>query len=157
MATIKRKIKVRQGTAATRPTLASGEIGFDTDTYGVWMGNGTTNMPMGIPVKKYVALLTQSGTSAPVATVLENTLGGTVVWSYVGVGTYYGTLASAFTQNKTVVNIGFENNWEDYPSGTVTIASGLDTTNTIVLISAINNVASNNAIASIPITVIVYP
>ena len=31
----------------------------------------------------YTALLTQSGTDAPVATVLENTLGGTVTWSYI--------------------------------------------------------------------------
>lgn len=44
----------------------------------------------------YTALLTQSGTSAPVATVLENTLGGTVVWTYVDVGTYLGTLTGAF-------------------------------------------------------------
>lgn len=50
---------------------------------------------------KYVALLTQSGTDAPVATVLENTLGGTVVWSYDDVGFYVGTLAGAFSANKT--------------------------------------------------------
>ena len=35
-----------------------------------------------IPYKVYTALLTQTGTNAPVATVLENTLGGTPVWSY---------------------------------------------------------------------------
>jgi hypothetical protein len=49
----------------------------------------------------YTALLTQSGTDAPVATVLENTLGGTVVWARSGVGTYSATLADAFTENKT--------------------------------------------------------
>jgi len=49
---------------------------------------------------KYVALLTQSGTSAPTATVLENTLGGTVVWSYLSVGQYVGTLTGAFVENK---------------------------------------------------------
>ena len=54
------------------------------------------------PYKVYVALLTQSGTSAPVATVLENTLGGTVVWSRSSVGIYLGTLTGAFTLNKTV-------------------------------------------------------
>lgn len=32
------------------------------------------------PYKKYVALLTQSGTDAPVATVLENTIGN-IVWA----------------------------------------------------------------------------
>lgn len=49
----------------------------------------------------YTALLTQSGTDAPVATVLENTLGGTVVWTRNDTGIYTGTLAGAFTENKT--------------------------------------------------------
>jgi len=48
----------------------------------------------------YTALLTQTGTDAPVATVLENTLGGTVVWARVGAGVYTATLASAFPANK---------------------------------------------------------
>lgn len=58
----------------------------------------------------YTALLTQTGTDAPVATVLENTLGGTVVWSYVGTGNYTGTLAAAFTENKTwfSANVGYD-------------------------------------------------
>lgn len=51
----------------------------------------------------YTALLNQSGTSAPVATVLQNTLGGTVVWTRTGTGQYAGTLAGAFTANKTVI------------------------------------------------------
>lgn len=50
---------------------------------------------------KYVALLSQSGTDAPVAAVLENTLGGTVVWSREDVGRYSATLTGAFTANKT--------------------------------------------------------
>jgi hypothetical protein len=60
------------------------------------VGNG------GRPYNVYTALLTQSGTSAPVATVLENTLGATITWSYVGVGQYYATASSAvFTASKT--------------------------------------------------------
>ena len=51
--------------------------------------------------KEYVALLTQTGTDAPVATVLYNDLGGTVVWTYSSVGEYIATLAGAFTINKT--------------------------------------------------------
>jgi len=57
-------------------------------------------------VKVYRALLTQSGTDAPTATVLENTLGGTVVWTRPAGGRYDGTLAGAFTENKTAVNSG---------------------------------------------------
>ena len=56
--------------------------------------------------KVYVALLSQSGTDVPVATVLKNTLGGEVVWDYAGVGNYSGTLEDAFTSNKTNLGSG---------------------------------------------------
>lgn len=54
----------------------------------------------------YTALLSQTGTDAPVATVLENTLGGTVVWTYSSVGFYIGTLAGVFSANKTGILFG---------------------------------------------------
>lgn len=57
------------------------------------------------PPKVWRGLLDQSGTSAPTATVLENTLGGTINWSRTGAGRYTGTLASAFPQNKTFIHI----------------------------------------------------
>jgi hypothetical protein len=56
---------------------------------------------VGRPYKVYTALLSQSGTNAPIATVLENTLGGTVVWSRNSNGVYFGTLSGAFTVDKT--------------------------------------------------------
>ena len=56
-------------------------------------------------VKRYVALLSQSGADAPVATVLENSLGGAVVWTYDATGEYLATLAGAFTANKTTCMI----------------------------------------------------
>lgn len=58
--------------------------------------------------KVYTALLSQSSTGAPVATVLRNTIGN-VVWSYSDVGEYTATLAGAFTANKTAIIIGGEN------------------------------------------------
>ena len=61
-------------------------------------------------VKVYRALLTQSGTSAPTVTVLENTLGGTVVWTRNGAGEYYGTLANAFPASKLVMRV-FRSNY----------------------------------------------
>lgn len=54
---------------------------------------------------KYVALLSQSGTDDPTAIVLENTLGGTVVWTREDVGFYVGTLAGAFVEDKTALFI----------------------------------------------------
>ncbi|MBP6538766.1 MAG: hypothetical protein KA234_00415 [Saprospiraceae bacterium] len=54
--------------------------------------------------KIYAAIVTeQSGTDAPAVTVLKNTLGGEIVWSYHAIGQYKGTLVGAFPQNKTVV------------------------------------------------------
>jgi hypothetical protein len=37
---------------------------------------------------RYKALLTQTGTDAPVATVLENSLGATISFTYIDAGTY---------------------------------------------------------------------
>jgi hypothetical protein len=65
------------------------------------------------PYKVFTALLTQTGTDAPVATILQNTLGGTPVWSRSGVGTYAITLAGAFPINKTVCFLTIENNDSD--------------------------------------------
>lgn len=64
-------------------------------------GNGTPASPLKLPYKIYSALLTQSGTDAPVATVLENTIGA-IVWTRNGVGDYYGTLAGAFPDQSKV-------------------------------------------------------
>jgi len=66
----------------------------------------------------YRALLSQAGTDAPVATVLENTLGGTVVWTRDGVGDYSATLTGAFTANKT---FGLVN--ADYSAGSTPLLS----------------------------------
>jgi len=52
---------------------------------------------------KYVALLNQSGTSAPTAAVVENTLGGTLVWTRNSTGNYYATLTGAFPDVNKVI------------------------------------------------------
>jgi hypothetical protein len=54
--------------------------------------------------KKYIALISQTGTANPTVAVLENTIGN-IVWTRSLVGVYYGTLTNAFTANKTSVNI----------------------------------------------------
>jgi len=58
-----------------------------------------------LPYLSYVATLTQAGTASPVATLMENTIGGTPAWSYVGVGTYRLTITGQFTNNKTYVTV----------------------------------------------------
>lgn len=56
--------------------------------------------------KRYVANLTQSSTSAPVATVLENDLSAAIVFTRTSAGLYVATLVAAFTANKTTVQFG---------------------------------------------------
>jgi hypothetical protein len=63
----------------------------------------------GYGVKVYEALLTQTGTNAPVATVLKNTLGGTPTWGYSSAGRYTLTLLNTFTVGKTCINFGICN------------------------------------------------
>lgn len=55
--------------------------------------------------KVYTALLTQVGGNAPVATIIENTIGN-IVWSRNNTGMYYATLLNAFPQTKTFLNSG---------------------------------------------------
>jgi hypothetical protein len=55
--------------------------------------------------KVYAALLNQSSTNAPVATILKNTIGA-VVWSRANQGLYVATLSGAFPLVKTFVLIG---------------------------------------------------
>ena len=60
------------------------------------------------PYKVYTALLTQSGTDAPVATVLENTLGYDIVWSRLNAGGYIARATEFAIEdvNKFYCNIG---------------------------------------------------
>ena len=60
------------------------------------------------PYKVYTALLSQSGTDAPVATVLENTLGYDIVWSRLNAGGYTATATEFAIEdfNKFYCNIG---------------------------------------------------
>jgi hypothetical protein len=61
---------------------------------------GTINGDVVVPYKKYVALMTQTGTAAPTVVVLENTIGD-IVWTRDSTGIYEGTLTGAFTLDKT--------------------------------------------------------
>jgi hypothetical protein len=58
--------------------------------------------------KKYIALMEQLGTAAPVAYILENTIGD-IVWTRSAIGNYIGTLTGQFLQPKTFVL--FQNNY----------------------------------------------
>ncbi len=66
--------------------------------------NGEISEGTELPYKVYTALLTQTGTDNPVATVLENTLGGDVSIVRDNSGYYLITSDSLFTIGKTVVS-----------------------------------------------------
>ena len=101
---------------------------------------------------KYVALLSQTGTDAPVATVLENTLGGTVVWTYEDVGSYIGTLSGAFIINKTVIILGASN------GAGQSNAAFRSSDNAVGIVSANGSgTPSNDLIYETPIEIRAYP
>jgi hypothetical protein len=53
----------------------------------------------------YTALLTQTGTDAPVATVLENTLGIEIIWQYNNPGNYTASTPNLYSDPSKVVFI----------------------------------------------------
>ncbi len=111
-------------------------------------GSGTLSW---FGAKKYVALLTQTGTNAPTATVLDNTLGGTLVWSYDGVGTYIGTLTGAFTLDKTAVLIS------GVYKGSVVGSRKTNNTIQITTTATSTNTEANALLDSTTIEIKVYP
>ena len=91
-------------TAGTNITLD------DTTTPGEIIINSTGGSSL--PYKVYVATITQTGTAAPVPTVLQNTLSGTPLWIRNSIGDYIIKLTGEFTENKTTVLhnvVGFTN------------------------------------------------
>ena len=100
--------------------------------------NATKNFTVGSVVtaglgyKAYAAIISQSGTNAPTATVLKNNTGHTYTWARTGSGTYTITASgNAFTNNKTIVfmNLG------EYAGGGVPRSVWARTSNTVVTIT----------------------
>tara|TARA_R110000868_G_scaffold169953_4_gene405056 strand:+ start:788 stop:1186 length:399 start_codon:yes stop_codon:yes gene_type:complete len=104
----------------------------------------------------YVALLTQTGTNAPVATVLQNTLGGTVVWTRNAEGDYRGTLSGVFTANKTWLLANVNNNNDIAVSSLP--SSFLRTSNDVVSLQTANGAdLIDSVLSSTSIQILVYP
>jgi hypothetical protein len=102
----------------------------------------------GRPYNSYTALLTQTGTSAPVATVLENTI-GTITITRNGTGEYTITSSGLFTLNKTTFDIT--------PIQGFIKQSALSNINTIVFETrSTSNVASDELLASKKLEIRVY-
>jgi hypothetical protein len=66
---------------------------------------GSINGDVVVNSAKYIATISQSGTSDPTVTVLENTIGD-IVWTRLGLGSYAGTLSGAFPdQDRTYITL----------------------------------------------------
>ena len=106
-----RIIAYQQATPATDDLL----LGTQKTTSGTNKTNPTKNFTVdsvvqaGLGYTVYTALVTQTGTNAPVATILKNNTGYTYTWARTAPGTYTITASgNAFTSNKTIVfyNLG---------------------------------------------------
>ena len=95
-----------------------------------------------VSYSSYIALLTQTSTDAPVATVLSSNLTGTFTWARTGVGVYTLTASAAiFTANKTIV---FLNAGSDIP-----IITGERTSDTVLTVKTFDPFTAAAADAAI--------
>ena len=105
--------------------------------------------------KIWRGLVTQTGTSAPVATELQNTLGGAITFTYISAGVYTIEGSGLFTTNKTFVTPKWETlrQGSNYATMSVTLAN----TNQLSLNSYLNGAAADVLLSNHPIEIIVYP
>lgn len=100
--------------------------------------------------KRFGAIVSQAGTAAPTATVVENGLGASPVFARTGTGVYTLTLTGAWKTGKTVVNVSHS------AAGSVTVA--LTSANVITITSLNASAAATDVIlANTFIEIIVYP
>jgi len=91
----------------------------------------------------YTALITQTGTAAPVATVLQNTTGGTIVWTRNSTGRYVATISgTTYTNDKTTVLVTSGGNNDNILRPIITATTAIDWYN---IDSSDNNVSDTIA------------
>ena len=75
----------------------------------------------------YTALITQAGTAAPVATVLQNTTGGTFTWTRTSTGRYVATISgTTYTADKTTVLVTSGGNNDNILRPRITATTAID-------------------------------
>lgn len=114
-----------------------------------------SSTPPVLPYKVYTALISQTGTSAPIITaILENTLEITLTFEYTSAGIYTVTASTAaFTTDKTVLNI-----MQVILSNGISNTCGDLTNNSFTLGSCDKNSVSNvdNLLLNTPLEIRVY-
>ena len=124
---------------------------FAKSNTGVIEAIGTNNA-----LASYVATLTQSGTTAPVANVVQNSLLGNPaepVWSYVGVGDYLLTMANAFpTAGDTIIFTG-----SAVAAGQTIVAAWISVNTISVKTYSAADAAANGVLTNSAFEITVYP
>ena len=140
--------------AAGTPTTSDLILGVDTsnskNTTKTFTAGAIASLASGSTAyNSYVALLTQAGTAAPVATVLSNNLTATLTWARTGVGVYTLTASAAtFTANKTIIFLN---------AGSLSsLITGERTSDTVLTIKTFSGGAADSAIANGSFEVRIY-
>jgi hypothetical protein len=97
--------------------------------------------------KMYTALVSQTGTSAPVVTVLDNTIGN-IVWTYDSTGEYIGTLTGVFISGKVYFSA--------LPSQITQLKLVRLNNNSVNLGTVTSGVKTNGLLSNTPIEIRIY-
>lgn len=127
----------------------------ESQLYAVGNGLKAINVGGSSSYLVYIALLTQSGTTAPDAVVLENTLGRDVNWFYSSQGSYYCTLT-----NSQPTDFPFFKTWimtQQVTLGIITANNLADGSIQIITDDQTTAVSTNNFLAGTAIEIRVYP
>lgn len=137
--------------------LASGtanSIDIFAGASGVWSLVTASAAAGGVAVKAYRALVSQATTAAPSATVLENSLGGTVVWARSSTGTYTATLTGAFTSAKTFIMQPGETGTIAAIKNVLAVRTSADV---VTVTTGAGGTLEDSVLSSFPIEILVYP
>lgn len=116
--------------------------------------NKTTDKP---PTYRYKAYLSQSGTDAPVATVVVNTFPTEPVWSYSSTGVYLVTLAGAFTLGKTFTQIDGSDSRATISITECSKVFGVNDVDSCVLVTGSGTAKADGKMFSMGVSIEVYP
>ena len=101
----------------------------------------------------YTALITQAGAAAPVATVLQNTTGGTIAWTRNSTGRYVATISgTTYTNDKTTVLVTSGGNSDMILRPVVTSTTAIDWYN----IDSSDNAVSDTISATTTVEIRIY-
>ena len=99
----------------------------------------------------YTALISQAGTAAPTAVVLQNTTGGTITWTRTFAGSYKAVISGVtFVENKTAILLGNTN------AGMSIAATRKTTTDVTLEQKLISTNASTDALSDVVIEIRIY-